>query len=159
MLSQCCDICVQMMEIKRPKKLVQAVVLCSLPSLRTANVFIPQCPPAVGYSRNTSSVSPRGYAPSSTPQQSNYGNTVSNSMNGYGNTGMPNLGVATSPSFLNGSSANSPYGSKYQGKYVQHTNWGHHAAQLQYRSLPQRALSPPHSLEWIPCFVEMNWPA
>nr|XP_046233979.1 transcription factor COE3-like isoform X1 [Scatophagus argus] len=68
----------------------------------------------VGYSRNTSSVSPRGYAPSSTPQQSNYGNTVSNSMNGYGNTGMPNLGVATSPSFLNGSSANSPYGSKYQ---------------------------------------------
>ncbi|XP_061563980.1 transcription factor COE3a isoform X2 [Cololabis saira] len=66
----------------------------------------------VGYSRNTSSVSPRGYVPSSTPQQSNYGN--SNSMNGYGNTGMPNLGVATSPGFLNGSSANSPYGSKYQ---------------------------------------------
>ncbi|XP_039991213.1 transcription factor COE3-like isoform X4 [Xiphias gladius] len=64
----------------------------------------------IGYSRNTSSVSPRGYVPSSTPQQSNYGNTVSNSMNGYGNTGMPNLGVATSPGFLNGSSANSPYG-------------------------------------------------
>ncbi|XP_029383076.1 transcription factor COE3-like isoform X1 [Echeneis naucrates] len=68
----------------------------------------------VGYSRNTSSVSPRGYVPSSTPQQSNYGNTVSNSMNGYSNTGMSNLGVATSPGFLNGSSANSPYGSKYQ---------------------------------------------
>ncbi|XP_068161971.1 transcription factor COE3-like isoform X1 [Antennarius striatus] len=68
----------------------------------------------VGYNRNTSSVSPRGYVPSSTPQQNNYGNTISNSMNGYGNTGMPNLGVATSPSFLNGSSANSPYGSKYQ---------------------------------------------
>uniref|UniRef100_A0A672LUT1 Transcription factor COE3 n=1 Tax=Sinocyclocheilus grahami TaxID=75366 RepID=A0A672LUT1_SINGR len=59
--------------------------------------------------RNTSSVSPRGYVPSSTPQQSNY-NTVSNSMNGYGNTGMPNLGVPSSPGFLNGSSANSPYG-------------------------------------------------
>uniref|UniRef100_A0A3P8SJM2 Transcription factor COE4 n=1 Tax=Amphiprion percula TaxID=161767 RepID=A0A3P8SJM2_AMPPE len=71
----------------------------------------------VGYSRNTSSVSPRGYVPSSTPQQSNYGNTVSNSMNGYGNAGMTNLGVATSPGFLNGSTANSPYGSKYQGKY------------------------------------------
>ncbi|XP_047673738.1 transcription factor COE3a isoform X12 [Tachysurus fulvidraco] len=67
----------------------------------------------VGYSRSTSSVSPRGYVPSSTPQQSNY-NTVSNSMNGYGNTGMPNLGVPSSPGFLNGSSANSPYGSKYQ---------------------------------------------
>ncbi|XP_033005293.1 transcription factor COE3 isoform X23 [Lacerta agilis] len=64
----------------------------------------------VGYSRNTSSVSPRGYVPSSTPQQSNY-NTVSNSMNGYGNAGMPNLGVPGSPGFLNGSSANSPYGS------------------------------------------------
>ncbi|XP_069373998.1 transcription factor COE3-like isoform X2 [Paralichthys olivaceus] len=63
-----------------------------------------------GYSRNTSSVSPRGYVPSSTPQQSNYGNTVSNSMNGYGNTGMPNLGVTTSPGFLNGASASSPYG-------------------------------------------------
>uniref|UniRef100_A0AAR2K257 Transcription factor COE1 n=1 Tax=Pygocentrus nattereri TaxID=42514 RepID=A0AAR2K257_PYGNA len=63
----------------------------------------------VGYSRNTSSVSPRGYVPSSTPQQSNY-NTVSNSMNGYGNAGMPNLGVPSSPGFLNGSSANSPYG-------------------------------------------------
>ncbi|XP_023676253.1 transcription factor COE3a isoform X1 [Paramormyrops kingsleyae] len=67
----------------------------------------------VGYSRNTSSVSPRGYVPSSTPQQSNY-NTVSNSMNGYGNSGMPNLGVPGSPGFLNGSTANSPYGSKYQ---------------------------------------------
>uniref|UniRef100_H9H917 Transcription factor COE helix-loop-helix domain-containing protein n=1 Tax=Monodelphis domestica TaxID=13616 RepID=H9H917_MONDO len=65
----------------------------------------------LGYSRNTSSVSPRGYVPSSTPQQSNY-NTVSNSMNGYGNAGMPNLGVPGSPGFLNGSSANSPYGSK-----------------------------------------------
>ncbi|XP_078135257.1 transcription factor COE3a isoform X3 [Sander vitreus] len=67
-------------------------------------------PVFIGYSRNTSSVSPRGYVPSSTPQQSNYSNNVSNSMNGYGNTGMPNLGVATSPGFLNGSSANSPYG-------------------------------------------------
>uniref|UniRef100_A0A3P8YEC4 IPT/TIG domain-containing protein n=1 Tax=Esox lucius TaxID=8010 RepID=A0A3P8YEC4_ESOLU len=61
-----------------------------------------------GYSRQTSSVSPRGYVPSSTPQQSNY-NTVSNSMNGYGNA-MSNLGVPSSPGFLNGSSANSPYG-------------------------------------------------
>lgn len=68
----------------------------------------PHC--SVGYSRNTSSVSPRGYISSSTPQQSSY-NTVSNSMNGYGNAGM-NLGVPSSPGFLNGSSANSPYGSE-----------------------------------------------
>ncbi|KAJ8281098.1 hypothetical protein GJAV_G00063490 [Gymnothorax javanicus] len=61
-----------------------------------------------GYSRNSNSVSPRGYAPSSTPQQSNY-NTITSTMNGYGAAGMTNLGVPGSPSFLNGSAANSPY--------------------------------------------------
>ncbi|XP_067858485.1 transcription factor COE3a isoform X6 [Heptranchias perlo] len=71
----------------------------------------------VGYSRNTSSVSPRGYVPSSTPQQSNY-NTVSNSMNGYGNAAMTNLGVPGSPGFLNGSSANSPYGMKQKSAFA-----------------------------------------
>ncbi|XP_078145263.1 transcription factor COE3 isoform X3 [Centroberyx gerrardi] len=60
-----------------------------------------------GYSRNSNSVSPRGYVPSSTPQQSNY-NTITSTMNGYG-AGMTNLGVPGSPSFLNGSTANSPY--------------------------------------------------
>uniref|UniRef100_A0A6Q2ZK37 IPT/TIG domain-containing protein n=1 Tax=Esox lucius TaxID=8010 RepID=A0A6Q2ZK37_ESOLU len=54
-----------------------------------------------GYSRNSNSVSPRGYVPSSTPQQSNY-NTITSTMNGYG-AGMTNLGVPGSPSFLNGS--------------------------------------------------------
>uniref|UniRef100_A0A8C1TBP3 Transcription factor COE1 n=1 Tax=Cyprinus carpio TaxID=7962 RepID=A0A8C1TBP3_CYPCA len=58
-----------------------------------------------GYSRNSNSVSPRGYVPSSTPQQSNY-NTITSTMNGYG-AGMTNLGVPASPSFLNGS----PYAS------------------------------------------------
>ncbi|OBS65792.1 hypothetical protein A6R68_05668, partial [Neotoma lepida] len=67
----------------------------------------PSLAPSPG--RNTSSVSPRGYVPSSTPQQSNY-NTVSTSMNGYGSGAMANLGVPGSPGFLNGSSANSPYG-------------------------------------------------
>uniref|UniRef100_A0A0R4IWI1-3 Isoform 3 of Transcription factor COE1-A n=2 Tax=Cyprinoidei TaxID=30727 RepID=A0A0R4IWI1-3 len=59
-----------------------------------------------GFSRNTSSVSPHGYVPSTTPQQSSY-STVSTSMNGYGNAGMTTLGG--SPNFLNGSAANSPY--------------------------------------------------
>ncbi|XP_069619597.1 transcription factor COE1 isoform X1 [Ranitomeya imitator] len=59
-----------------------------------------------GFSRNTSSVSPHSYAPSTTPQQTNY-SSVTTSMNGYGNTAMSNL--AGSPSFLNGSAANSPY--------------------------------------------------
>ncbi|XP_069809408.1 transcription factor COE1 isoform X2 [Dendropsophus ebraccatus] len=59
-----------------------------------------------GFSRNTSSVSPHSYAPSTTPQQTNY-SSVTTSMNGYGNTAMSNL--TGSPSFLNGSAANSPY--------------------------------------------------
>ncbi|KAJ8266785.1 hypothetical protein GJAV_G00134670 [Gymnothorax javanicus] len=59
-----------------------------------------------GFSRNTSSVSPHGYVPSSTPQQTSY-SSVTTSMNGYGSTGMSNLG--SSPGFLNGSAANSPY--------------------------------------------------
>uniref|UniRef100_A0A8C6PPY5 EBF transcription factor 1 n=1 Tax=Nothobranchius furzeri TaxID=105023 RepID=A0A8C6PPY5_NOTFU len=60
----------------------------------------------VGFSRSTSSVSPHGYVPSSTPQQSSY-SSVSTSMNGYANSGMATLG--TSPNFLNGSAGNSPY--------------------------------------------------
>ncbi|KAG7241815.1 hypothetical protein INR49_024785, partial [Caranx melampygus] len=59
-----------------------------------------------GFSRSTSSVSPHGYVPSSTPQQSSY-SSVSTSMNGYANSGMATLG--TSPNFLNGSAGNSPY--------------------------------------------------
>uniref|UniRef100_A0AAX7VKY2 IPT/TIG domain-containing protein n=1 Tax=Astatotilapia calliptera TaxID=8154 RepID=A0AAX7VKY2_ASTCA len=59
-----------------------------------------------GVRRSTSSVSPHGYVPSSTPQQSSY-SSVSTSMNGYANSGMATLG--TSPNFLNGSAGNSPY--------------------------------------------------
>ncbi|XP_063303831.1 transcription factor COE1 isoform X1 [Pelobates fuscus] len=59
-----------------------------------------------GFSRNTNSVSPHSYAPSTTPQQTNY-SSITTSMNGYSNTAMSNL--AGSPSFLNGSAANSPY--------------------------------------------------
>ncbi|XP_048087619.1 transcription factor COE3 isoform X2 [Alosa pseudoharengus] len=69
-----------------------------------------------GYSRNSNSVSPRGYVPSSTPQQSNY-NTITSTMNGYG-AGMTNLGVPGSPSFLNGSSANSPYALKQKSAFA-----------------------------------------
>ncbi|XP_068130824.1 transcription factor COE2 [Hyperolius riggenbachi] len=62
-----------------------------------------------GYIRNTSSISPRGYSTSSTPQQSTY-STPSNSMNGYSNVPMSNLGVPGSPGFINGSPTTSPYG-------------------------------------------------
>ncbi|KAK7901590.1 hypothetical protein WMY93_018359 [Mugilogobius chulae] len=69
----------------------------SFSSQLAVNVSESQGNDQVGYSRNTSSVSPRGYISSSTPQQSSY-NTVSNSMNGYGNAGM-NLGVPSSQGF------------------------------------------------------------
>lgn len=64
---------------------------------------------ASGFNRNTSSVSPHSYVPSPTPQQSSY-SSVATSMNGYGSTAMSNL--SGSPSFLNGSAANSPYASE-----------------------------------------------
>ncbi|KAJ8382545.1 hypothetical protein SKAU_G00033230 [Synaphobranchus kaupii] len=70
-----------------------------------------------GYSRNSNSVSPRGYVPSSTPQQSNY-NTITSTMNGYGAAGMTNLGVPASPGFLNGSSASSPYAIKQKSAFA-----------------------------------------
>ncbi|XP_062288646.1 transcription factor COE1-A-like isoform X6 [Scomber scombrus] len=60
-----------------------------------------------GFVRSSSSVSPHGYVPSSTPQQTSY-TSVTSTMNGYANNGgMTNLGG--SPTFLNGSAANSPY--------------------------------------------------
>uniref|UniRef100_A0A8D3D7H7 Transcription factor COE4 n=1 Tax=Scophthalmus maximus TaxID=52904 RepID=A0A8D3D7H7_SCOMX len=60
-----------------------------------------------GFVRSSSSVSPHGYVPSSTPQQTSY-SSVTSTMNGYANNaGMTNLGG--SPTFLNGSAANSPY--------------------------------------------------
>lgn len=71
----------------------------------------------LGYIRNTSSISPRGYSSSSTPQQSNY-STSSNSMNGYSNVPMSNLGVPGSPGFINGSPTGSPYGSMCFGSFV-----------------------------------------
>eukprot|EP00063_Salmo_salar_P084860 XP_014059695.1 PREDICTED: transcription factor COE3-like isoform X10 [Salmo salar] len=89
----------------------------SFSSQLAVNVSESQGNDQVGYSRNTSSASPRGYITSSTPQQSSY-NTVSNSMNGYGNSGMSNLGVPSSPGFLNGSSANSPYGIKQKSAFA-----------------------------------------
>ncbi|NWQ86426.1 COE3 factor, partial [Burhinus bistriatus] len=67
----------------------------------------PQPLSPTGYSRNTGSVSPRGYVPSSTPQQSSYSSAAG--INGYGGGTMAGLGVPGSPSFLNGSTANSPY--------------------------------------------------
>ncbi|XP_064367785.1 transcription factor COE4 isoform X2 [Dromaius novaehollandiae] len=63
--------------------------------------------PEQGYARSTGSASPRGYVPGSPPQQGGYGGT--SGIGGYGGGTMAGLGVPGSPSFLNGSTANSPY--------------------------------------------------
>ncbi|XP_071609157.1 transcription factor COE4-like isoform X2 [Heliangelus exortis] len=61
-----------------------------------------------GYPRSTGSVSPRGYGgPGSTPQPGGYGGA--SGIGGYGGGTMAGLGVPGSPSFLNGSTATSPY--------------------------------------------------
>ncbi|XP_032806591.1 transcription factor COE3-like isoform X7 [Petromyzon marinus] len=70
-----------------------------------------------GYTRNSSSVSPHGYVPSSTPQQSHY-SSVSSSMNGYGvSGGMGGLGMGASPGYLT-SSGGSPYGMKQKSAFA-----------------------------------------
>ena len=99
--------------------ILQGVFIVTVITVTPSSLCLPDGPPHIyvciyvcvsGFTRNTSSVSPHGYVPSSTPQQSSY-STVSTSMNGYGNSGMTTLGG--SPNFLNGSAANSPYASEY----------------------------------------------
>ncbi|XP_022594587.1 transcription factor COE1 isoform X6 [Seriola dumerili] len=69
-----------------------------------------------GFVRSSSSVSPHGYVPSSTPQQTSY-TSVTSTMNGYANNaGMTNLGG--SPTFLNGSAANSPYAMRQKSAFA-----------------------------------------
>ncbi|KAM5305616.1 transcription factor COE4 isoform 1-T1 [Glossophaga mutica] len=65
--------------------------------------------PEPGYARSCSSASPRGFAPSPGSQQSSYGSGLGAGLGGYGTPGVAGLGVPGSPSFLNGSTATSPF--------------------------------------------------
>ncbi|KAM8775802.1 transcription factor COE4 [Rhynchonycteris naso] len=65
--------------------------------------------PESGYARSCSSASPRGFAPSPGSQQSGYGGGLGAGLGGYGAPGVTGLGVPGSPSFLNGSTATSPF--------------------------------------------------
>ncbi|XP_045689413.1 transcription factor COE4 isoform X1 [Phyllostomus hastatus] len=65
--------------------------------------------PEPGYARSCSSASPRGFAPSPGSQQSSYGSGLGAGLGGYGTSGVAGLGVPGSPSFLNGSTATSPF--------------------------------------------------
>lgn len=91
-------------------------------SNRHVFLFLSTALPA-GFVRSSSSVSPHGYVPSSTPQQTSY-TSVTSTMNGYANnTGMTNLGG--SPTFLNGSAANSPYASECTCEHLLHKQYTH----------------------------------
>lgn len=65
-------------------------------------------PPPIGYIRNSSSLSPRGYPSASTPQQSGYGGS-GGMTGGYGTVPMTSLGVPGSPGFNSASPTGSPY--------------------------------------------------
>ncbi|XP_045151469.1 transcription factor COE4 [Echinops telfairi] len=65
--------------------------------------------PEPGYARSCSSASPHGFAPSPSSQQSGYGGGLGAGLGGYGAPGVAGLGVPGSPSFLNGSTATSPF--------------------------------------------------
>ncbi|XP_045741481.3 transcription factor COE4 isoform X1 [Mirounga angustirostris] len=65
--------------------------------------------PEPGYARSCGSASPRGFAPSPGSQQSSYGSGLGAGLGGYGAPGVTGLGVPGSPSFLNGSTATSPF--------------------------------------------------
>ncbi|XP_044941990.1 transcription factor COE4 isoform X2 [Mustela putorius furo] len=65
--------------------------------------------PEPGYARSCGSASPRGFAPSPGSQQSSYGSGLGAGLGGYGTPGVAGLGVPGSPSFLNGSTATSPF--------------------------------------------------
>ncbi|XP_047602002.1 transcription factor COE4 isoform X3 [Lutra lutra] len=68
--------------------------------------------PEPGYARSCGSASPRGFAPSPGSQQSSYGSGLGAGLGGYGTPGVAGLGVPGSPSFLNGSTATSPFASE-----------------------------------------------
>ncbi|TKC48484.1 hypothetical protein EI555_008607, partial [Monodon monoceros] len=85
-----------------------------------------------GYARSCGSASPRGFAPSPGSQQSGYGGGLGAGLGGYGAPGVAGLGVPASPSFLNGSTATSPFASQApllllpfsSGKYSYHLSQG-----------------------------------
>lgn len=81
----------------------------SAPSLRHS---VPDRHSLAGYARSCSSASPRGFAPSPGSQQSSYGSGLGAGLGGYGAPGVAGLGVPGSPSFLNGSTATSPFASE-----------------------------------------------
>lgn len=76
-----------------------------------------------GYARSCGSASPR-FAPSPGSQQSSYGSGLGAGLGSYGAPGVTGLGVPGSPSFLNGSTATSPFASECPQSTGSARGWG-----------------------------------
>uniref|UniRef100_H3DEI7 EBF transcription factor 2 n=1 Tax=Tetraodon nigroviridis TaxID=99883 RepID=H3DEI7_TETNG len=118
LLKRAADIAEALYSVPRPHSQLQALPsspahgsvmgLGSYPSQLGVSIGEPGQSSQVGYIRNSSSLSPRGYPSASTPQQSGYGGS-GGMTGGYGTVPMTSLGVPGSPGFNSASPTGSPY--------------------------------------------------
>uniref|UniRef100_A0A672LJZ7 Transcription factor COE2 n=1 Tax=Sinocyclocheilus grahami TaxID=75366 RepID=A0A672LJZ7_SINGR len=118
LLKRAADIAEALYSMPRPHSQLQAMPsspvhgsvmgLSSYPTQLGVSIGEPGQTSSQGYTRNPSSLSPRGYPSASTPQQSGYGSN--GGMNAsYGAVPMSSLGVSGSPGFNSASPNSSPY--------------------------------------------------
>ncbi|TRY56301.1 hypothetical protein DNTS_030549, partial [Danionella cerebrum] len=118
LLKRAADIAEALYSVPRPHSQLQAMPsspvhgsvmgIGSYPTQLGVSIGEPGQTSSQGYSRSSSSLSPRGYPSASTPQQSTYGSN--GGMSGsYGAVPMSSLGVSGSPGFNSHSPNSSPY--------------------------------------------------
>uniref|UniRef100_A0A8C1UNB8 EBF transcription factor 2 n=1 Tax=Cyprinus carpio TaxID=7962 RepID=A0A8C1UNB8_CYPCA len=120
LLKRAADIAEALYSVPRPHSQLQAMPsspvhgsvmgLSSYPTQLGVSIGEPGQTSNQGYTRNPSSLSPRGYPSASTPQQSIYGSNGGMNVS-YGAVPMSNLGVSGSPGFNSASPNSSPYAS------------------------------------------------
>uniref|UniRef100_A0A8C1YYG6 EBF transcription factor 2 n=1 Tax=Cyprinus carpio TaxID=7962 RepID=A0A8C1YYG6_CYPCA len=118
LLKRAADIAEALYSVPRPHSQLQAMPsspvhgsvmgLSSYPTQLGVSIGEPGQTSNQGYTRNPSSLSPRGYPSASTPQQSIYGSNGGMNVS-YGAVPMSNLGVSGSPGFNSASPNSSPY--------------------------------------------------
>ncbi|KAK2911325.1 hypothetical protein Q8A67_003458 [Cirrhinus molitorella] len=118
LLKRAADIAEALYSVPRPHSQLQAMPsspvhgsvmgLSSYPTQLGVSIGEPGQTTSQGYTRNPSSLSPRGYPSASTPQQSGYGSNGGMGAS-YGAVPMSGLGVSGSPGFNSASPNSSPY--------------------------------------------------
>ncbi|XP_051960204.1 transcription factor COE2 [Xyrauchen texanus] len=119
LLKRAADIAEALYSVPRPHSQLQAMPsspvhgsvmgLSSYPTQLGISIGEPGQNNSQGYTRSSSSLSPRGYPSASTPHQSGYGSNGGMSSS-YGTVPMSSLGVPGSPGFNSASPNSSPYG-------------------------------------------------